>query len=299
MKSTLTALITSALLASTVACSTVGNTSTAASRKTPAKLAVETYVGSEKGFLVTSNLILGSSEAVLIDSQFTRSDALPVVDMIKKSGRRLKTVFVTHGHPDHYFGIATLRAAFPETHYVATADTIADIQATGAGKIAYWKTIYGDEVPSTIPEVDVVQTNDLNVDGEQMLLKQIGPGESEHASVILAPSIKAAFTGDMLYDQVHLWLAEAVGHTESWKANLNALKNDQSVETLYVGHKKTNRVSGKSLIDININYIDRAVSIFAKASTPEEGAANIKQAFPEYSLPIIADIAAGAFVPKK
>lgn len=299
MKTILTSILTSALLASTVACSTVGNTSQVASDQGPAKLTVDTYVASEKGFLVTSNLILGSTEAVLIDGQFTRSDALQVVEMIKKSGRRLKTVFVTHGHPDHYFGIETLRKAFPDAHYVAAAETIQDIKATGAGKIAYWKTIYGDEMPASVPEVDVVESSDLNIDGEQLLLKQIAPGESEHASVVLAPSIKAAFTGDMLYDQVHLWLAEAVGHTESWKSNLNALKNDQTVETLYVGHKKTNRVASKSLIDTNINYINRAVSIFAKASTAEQGAANIKQAFPEYSLPIIADIAAGAFIPKK
>lgn len=299
MKTILSSIIASTLLASTIACSTAGSTSHVTNEKVAAKLTVDTYVASEKGFLVTSNLILGSTEAVLIDGQFTRSDAQQVVEMIKKSGRRLKTVFITHGHPDHYFGIETLRKAFPDAHYVATAETIQDIKATGAGKIAYWKTIYGEEMPETVPEVSVVSSSDLNVDGEQLLLKQIGPGESEHASLILAPSIKAAFTGDMLYDQVHLWLAEAVGQTESWKSNLDALKKDPSVETLYVGHKKANRVAGKSLIDTNINYINRAVSIFGKAATAEQGAANVKQAFPEYSLPIIADIAAGAFVPKK
>lgn len=280
-------------------CSTT-NASSSTESKGGSKLHVETYVGSEKGFLVTSNLILGPTEAVLIDSQFIKSDAKQVVSMIQKSGRRLKTVFVTHGHPDHYFGIETLRAAFPDARYVATAETIADIKATGSGKLGYWKGVYADEMPAAVPQVDQVNANsDLNVDGETLILKQIAPGESEHASVIIAPSLKAAFTGDMLYDQVHLWLAEAVGHTESWKSNLNALKANTGVETLYVGHKKFNRAANKSLINENISYIDRAVKIFGQAQTAEQGATQIKAAFPEYSLPIIADIAAGSFVPKK
>ena len=102
---------------------------------------MQTYVGSEPGFLVTSNLILGEHEAVLVDAQFTRTHANHVVDMIKQNGRELKTVFVTHGHPDHYFGIDTLRKALPNAHYVATPDTIADLKATGAGKIAYGSSI--------------------------------------------------------------------------------------------------------------------------------------------------------------
>ncbi len=103
----------------------------------------------------------------------------------------------------------------------------------------------------------------------------------------------------MLYDQVHLWLAEAVGQTESWKNNLRTLKANNDVQTLYVGHKKVNRTSGKALIDTNVQYIDRAVSLFGQAKTPEQGAASLKAAFPEYSLPIIADVAAGSFVTKK
>lgn len=291
------------LLSTLIAAATLAGCSTTnshlAAQDGSKKLAVETYVGSENGFLVTSHLIMGPTEAVLIDSQFTRSDAKQVVNMIQKSGRRLKTVFITHGHPDHYFGIETLRQAFPDARYVTTSEAIADIQATGQGKLTYWKGVMGNEMPASVPSVDVVNSQDLVVDGEELILKQIAPGESDHANVILVPSLKAAFTGDMVYDRVHLWLAEAVGRTDSWKANLQGLKNNESVQNLYVGHQKTNRVNSKNLIDENVNYIDRAVSIFGKAPTAEKGAADVKAAFPEYSLPIIADIAAGSFIPKK
>lgn len=293
------ALSTSVLLGCSTTDSQSNATQLQAPRNQSAKLSIASFVGSEKGFLVTSNLILGPTEAVLVDSQFIRSDAAQVVSMIKKSGRRLKTVFVTHGHPDHYFGIETLKAAFPDARYVASADTVADIQATGAGKLTYWKGIYGDELPAAVPTVNIATANDLVVDGEALQLKQIGPGESEHASVIIIPSLKAAITGDMLYDQVHLWLAEAVGQTDSWKQNLKTLKEDQSVQTLYVGHQKVSRPNNKNLIDLNVKYIDRALNIFGQAATAEQGATNLKAAFPEYSLPIIADLAAGAFVTKK
>ena len=259
-------------------------------------LKVERYVGSESGFKVTSNLILGESEAVLVDAQFTRSDARNVVKMIQESGRNLKTVFITHGHPDHYFGIETLKAAYPKAHFVASSDTIQDIAATGQGKLDYWKKLYGDELPDQVPSVQELKLEDLNLDGEQFELKSLLPGESAHASILVVPSLKSAFVGDMAYDEVHLWLAEAVGNTESWKRNLSMIERDERIKNIYVGHQKISRDNNLSILKTNRAYIDTALEIFAASSSKEEAATKLKSTFPTYSLPIIADLAAGAFV---
>ena len=78
------------------------------------KLTTEVFTASPQGFLVNSALVSGEKEAVLIDGQLTLSDAHRLVGMILDSKKTLTTVYVTHWHPDHYFGLVVVKQAFPE-----------------------------------------------------------------------------------------------------------------------------------------------------------------------------------------
>lgn len=55
---------------------------------------------------MNSYLVLGDKEALVVDGQFFKADATKVVDLIKASGKTLTAVFLTHAHPDHYYGDA-------------------------------------------------------------------------------------------------------------------------------------------------------------------------------------------------
>lgn len=89
-------------------------------------------------FSVSSVLIEGRHDAILINAQFGASDARKLVELIRASGKQLTTIYISHGDPDYYFGLATLQDAFPQARIVATAQTVAHIQQTQAGKLAYW-----------------------------------------------------------------------------------------------------------------------------------------------------------------
>ncbi len=79
----------------------------------PPPLKLQVITGSPEGFLVNSTLVTGQKDALLIDAQFTLADGKKVADAIKASGKTLTTVYVTHSHPDHYFGFPALKEAFP------------------------------------------------------------------------------------------------------------------------------------------------------------------------------------------
>src|SRR5687768_9356318 len=79
------------------------------------KLTVESYTAGDAGFQANSHLISGPTEAILIDAQFTKPEAEAVIKLIKNSKKQLKAIFVTHGHPDHYFGLQYLAAEFSDT----------------------------------------------------------------------------------------------------------------------------------------------------------------------------------------
>jgi glyoxylase-like metal-dependent hydrolase (beta-lactamase superfamily II) len=54
------------------------------------------------------SLISGEHDAVLVDALLTPEDAARVVDWIRATGKNLTTVYITHGHGDHFFGLNTI-----------------------------------------------------------------------------------------------------------------------------------------------------------------------------------------------
>ena len=77
-------------------------------------LTTQSYTAGEAGFKVNSHLIIGEKSVILIDAQFTRSEARGLVKKIRGTGKELKAVFITHGHPDHYFGNSFLMISNPK-----------------------------------------------------------------------------------------------------------------------------------------------------------------------------------------
>ena len=94
---------------------------------------VQVFTASPGGFLVDSTLVSGDKEAVLIDAQFTLADAHRLVAQLLESNKTLTTVYITHDHPDHYFGLAVIAQAFPKAKLVALPATVAEIKQTWRG----------------------------------------------------------------------------------------------------------------------------------------------------------------------
>lgn len=62
----------------------------------------------------TVTLIYGEQDAVLIDTFLTIKENQALVDWVVKSGKNLTTIYITHGHGDHFFGIKMLLDRFPD-----------------------------------------------------------------------------------------------------------------------------------------------------------------------------------------
>ncbi len=54
----------------------------------------------------TSTLIFGARDAMLVDTLMTVREATALADWIELHDRRLTTIYITHGHGDHYSGLS-------------------------------------------------------------------------------------------------------------------------------------------------------------------------------------------------
>jgi len=76
----------------------------------------------------TATLIYGEHDAVVVDTFATIDQNQQLVDWITKSGKNLTTIYITHAHGDHSFGIKILLDRFPNARAVAVSDVVKAMQ---------------------------------------------------------------------------------------------------------------------------------------------------------------------------
>src|SRR4030043_707339 len=98
-------------------------------------LATKVFFSDESGFAVASVIVMGKTDAALLDAQWSLSNGHRVAAEILETGKRLKTIYVTHAHPDHYFGLGPIVEAFPEAKVIALPEVAQTINKQMFGKV--------------------------------------------------------------------------------------------------------------------------------------------------------------------
>lgn len=232
-------------------------------------------------FAVSSVLVTGREDAVLIDAQFSTADAAKLVERIKASGKRLTTIYISHGDPDFYFGLETLKAAFPDAKILATPQTIAHIRETSAGKLAHWGPILGAGAPGQIVVPEPLAGDRLSLEGQALQIIGLD-GPTPDRSVVWIPSIRAVVGGIPVIAGEHVWMADTQtpqSHAD-WLATLEriaALKPD----TVVPGHFEPGAPQGLDAVRFTGDYIRAYDEETAKAKDSTALIAAMKARYPQ------------------
>src|ERR1700739_4286501 len=137
----------------------------------------------------TSTLVSGRSEAVLVDAQHIRTDVAALAEFIGLTGKRLTTIYVTHGHADHWYGAGDLLATFPEARVVATAPVVEYIHPAGETEAQQWAAMFGDRVakPTAVPETLAGLT--IELEGHELRIVEVGQGDIRPRPVVPIPDL--------------------------------------------------------------------------------------------------------------
>jgi glyoxylase-like metal-dependent hydrolase (beta-lactamase superfamily II) len=260
-------------------------------------LKVDVFTAGPDGFLVTSTLVSGEKDAVLIDAQFTLSEAHRLAAKVLESKKNLKTIFITHGHPDHFFGLEVLKAQFPNAEIVTTPAALEELKALAPGKVAQWKPMFGANLTSAPILPKAFAGDHLELEGERLDLISLPAGESEASTVVWIPSIKTAVVGDLAYNNVHVWLAEADGaRRETWLKSLAKVKA-LGPAVVVAGHEVADAKRTVAVLDDTTAYIKDFNAAVASSKTADEVEKKISAKHGKRQLPVILNIAAKAAVP--
>jgi glyoxylase-like metal-dependent hydrolase (beta-lactamase superfamily II) len=107
---------------------------------------------------ITSTLIMGRHDAVLVDPPLTTTQATEIGDWIAATGRDLRQSYITHGHGDHWFGAIPLVERFPGVAVRATEGTakLMEVQNDPEFRADFWNRVFPGQLPAGEVDVTVV-----------------------------------------------------------------------------------------------------------------------------------------------
>jgi glyoxylase-like metal-dependent hydrolase (beta-lactamase superfamily II) len=257
-----------------------------------APLAVKVYNAEAGSFHVNAVVVSGATEAMVIDTGFTRADALRVAANVLDSGKTLKTIFISNADPDFFFGAETLKTVFPQAQVLATPAVREKIQAKAAGKLAFWGPKMGVNAPRQPIVPDAISGSTLTVDGQTIEVRGT-TGELAHRPYLWIPSIRAIAGNIAIFGNLHVWTADTqkASERQAWLAQLDemlALKPALVVP----GHMAAGTALDESAILYTRDYLKRFESELPKAQNGAELIATMQKAYPKAGLGVALDIGA-------
>lgn len=255
-------------------------------------LQFKVYNASENSFGVASVIISGKTDAVLIDAQFTLADAEIVAKEIKASGKKLTTIYVSHGDPDFYFGLEVFKKYFPEVTVYATPLTVEHIQKTAQKKLDVWGERLGAALTSNIVLPQVLKDNSITLEGHQ--LEIYGLETFPERTFVWIPSVKAVVGGINVFGNTfHLWTADS--QTKEARANwISILEKIEALHPAIVipAHAKNGAAFSVASVQYDIAYLKTYEAEVAQTKSSEELISAMKKHYPEATFDIALQIGA-------
>jgi len=207
---------------------------------------------------MASTLIYGREDAVLTDPGLTEDQARVLGDWVAGKGRNVTDIFITHGHGDHWFAAGLLAERFG-ARVVATAGTIAQMQGGLATRPMLWDKLYQGIPPSPVTAV-TVPGNRFTLEGHDLVMVDVGHADTDDNSVLHVPDLGLVVAGDVIYNGVHMYLAQsvAVGGFGPWR---DAIDKVEALEPRHIvaGHQnKQLDDDAKRTIEQTRQYLDDA-----------------------------------------
>jgi glyoxylase-like metal-dependent hydrolase (beta-lactamase superfamily II) len=220
----------------------------------------------------------------VIDPQFSLSEAHKLAAAILETKKRLVTIYSTHEHPDHLFGLAVLEQAFPEARIVALPATVNAAKTGWPARQKFWFPVYGTNIPGPEPVLpEELAMPVLTLEGEEFPITggvqgADGPGNS----FVWVPSLRAVITGDIVFDRAYFGVPRDAAR-ENWRktiAQIAAL----APAVVVPGHEGPGATRDMRSIEFMKQYIADWDANVARSKNAADMRANVLTQYPNLGM---------------
>lgn len=221
---------------------------------------------------ITATLISGDRDAILVDPLMTIEQGRAVADWVAASEKNLTTVYITHGHGDHWFGLSVIRERYPDARAVATVGVVEHMRAQVSPKVfsAFWEKRFPGQIQRNVAVAEPLSDLRFELEGHELLAVEVGHTDTDNTTVLHVPSIGLVVAGDVAYNDVHVYLAES-DHDKrmEWIGALDIIDRLHP-RAVVAGHKRAGRPDDPSIVEETRAYIRDFDRIAGETSTAED-----------------------------
>ncbi|MGI0001816.1 MAG: MBL fold metallo-hydrolase [Nitrososphaeraceae archaeon] len=221
---------------------------------------------------IASTLIYGKQDAVLVDTFMTVKQADALVDWVAASRKNLTTIYITHGHGDHWFGISALLERFPNAKAVATPDIVGVMRQHASPEILerVWKPGFPGQIPDRLVIAEELKGKVIKLEGHDLVVVELGHTDTDHTTCLNVPSIGLVVAGDAAYNDVHPYLAESNAKTRrEWISALDKIES-LNPRAVIASHKRPSNDDNPRIIEETRQYIRDFDRIAEMTTTSQE-----------------------------
>ncbi len=261
------------------------------------KLQLKVHTGhGANGYDVNSTMVIGEKDMLVIDPQFTLSEAHRLAAEILESKKNLTTIYVTHPHPDHMFGLAVLKQAFPSARIVALPATVNAAKNAWPARQKFWVGTYGSNIPGPDPVLpEELATPSLMLEGEQFPITGGVQGDGPGNSFVYIPSLKAVVAGDTVFDHVYFGVPRDKAR-EEWMKTLDQIAALKPV-VIIPGHQGPGATRDMAAIEFMKKYIADWDANVAAAKDASDMRARVLRQYPGLGMDFTLNDRVAAFFP--
>lgn len=220
---------------------------------------------------ITATLIFGRRDAVLVDPLMTMEHGRALADWIADTGKNMTTIYITHGHGDHWFGSGVIRERYPNVRVVAMPPVIQQMRRQISPKAfdLFWESRFPGQIQRDVMVAEPLSDLRIELEGYELIAVEAGRTDTEHSTVLHVPSIDLVVAGDVVYNDVHVYLAES-DHDQ----RMEWIRALDTIEALHpraviAGHKRAGRADDPKIIEETRLYIrdfDRVAASVSSAA---------------------------------
>ena len=188
----------------------------------------------------SSTLICGQRDAILVDTFLTADQSQTLLDWVVANGKNLTAIYITHGHGDHFFGLAPLLERFPRAKAVAIPSVVDAMKAQllPASLDGFWRKLFPGQILDRLLPAEPLNSNELELEGHKLIAVDMGRTDTTRSTSLYVPSIALIVAGDTVYNGIHPYLTETDTHSRrEWISSLDKLEVLRP-RAVVAGHKK-------------------------------------------------------------
>jgi glyoxylase-like metal-dependent hydrolase (beta-lactamase superfamily II) len=221
---------------------------------------------------ISSTLIYGKRDAVLVDTFITIDQADVLVDWVRTSGKNLTTIYITHGHADHFFGIGALLDRFPNARAVATPGTVNGMkrQTSPQALKSFWQARFPGQIPEKLVIAEELQGSVIDLESHELRAVEVGHTDTDDTTCLHVPSIGLVVGGDAVYNGVHQLLVESdPKKRREWIAAVDKIEALKP-HTVIAGHKRPGNPDSPRILEETRQYIRDFDRVAEKTTTARQ-----------------------------